>query len=89
VTDPLRELRGRIDAIDLRIVGAVNERLALVDELWRLKAELGVDRVDPGREEAIREALRGANGGPLSEEGLTELIDAILALTKREQGRRT
>lgn len=87
--DPLRELRGRIDAVDLRIVAAVNERLALVDELWRLKDELGVDRIDPGREEAIREALRDANGGPLTEEGLTELIDAVLALTRREQGRRT
>jgi chorismate mutase len=88
MTDPLRDLRDRIDAIDRRILGDVNERLELVAELWRVKAELGVGRLDPGREEAIRQALRGVNRGPLTDEGLTELVDAILALTKREHERR-
>ena len=84
----MRELRDRIDAVDRTIVGAFNERLELVRELWQLKRELGLDRLDPGREEEIRRALRAANGGPLTEEGLDELIDAILALTKREGERR-
>jgi chorismate mutase/prephenate dehydratase len=88
VNEPLRELREQIDAVDRQIVGAINERLGLVEELWRLKAELGVDRLDPGREAQIRESLRTTNGGPLTDDGLDELIDAILALTKREQERR-
>jgi 3-deoxy-7-phosphoheptulonate synthase/chorismate mutase len=86
--DPLRALRSEIDAVDRRIVLAVNERLRLVERLWRLKAELGIDRVDPGREDAIVAALRAANSGPLSDQGLEELVTALLALTKREQERR-
>ncbi len=85
--EPLRDVRAEIDAVDRRIVAAVNERLALVDRLWRLKAELGVDRIDRDREAAIREALRAANPGPLTEQGLEELITELLALTKREQER--
>jgi chorismate mutase len=65
----------------------VNTRLALVRELWSLKRELGLDRVDPGREAAIRAALAAANGGPLTSEGLDELVSEILALTKRELDR--
>lgn len=75
-----------IFANDQSIVSAVNERLRLVEELWRLKAELGLSRVDPERERALREALARANGGPLSTDGLDSLLDALLALTKRELG---
>jgi chorismate mutase len=82
------ELRGRIDAVDRRLVEDVNERLRLVGELWQVKAELGLDRVDHGREESLRAALRDANAGPLTGDGLDELVTAILALTKREQDRR-
>lgn len=82
------ELRAGIDEADRRVLDAVNERLRLVGELWRLKVELGVDRVDPGRERAILEALRASNAGPLSDEGVDELVLELLALTKREQQRR-
>lgn len=78
------ELRAEIDAVDRAIVGAVNERLRLVAELWRVKAELGLGRVDAGREAALRRRLAEANGGPLSARGLDELVTEILALTKRE-----
>lgn len=78
------EIRERIVANDRRIVAAVNERLALVGELWRLKAELGTERLDPDRERALRAALADANQGPLSEEGLERLVGELLDLTKRE-----
>jgi chorismate mutase len=84
----MRELRDGIDAVDARIVAAVNERLELVERLWRLKTELGVDRLDPGREQQIRDALAAANAGPLTPAGLDELVTALLDLTKREQDRR-
>ncbi len=88
MSDELRELRVRIDAVDARILASVNERLGLVERLWQLKAELGIDRLDPGREQGIRDALRAVNSGPLGNEGVDELVDAILQLTKREQQRR-
>jgi len=88
VSDRFDELRSSIDRVDERILTAVNERLRLVEELWRLKTELGVDRVDPGREQEIRDALRALNAGPLTDEGVDELIVGLLSLTKREQQRR-
>jgi len=86
--DRVDGLRGEIGANDERIVAAVNERLRLVSELWELKRELGIDRVDPHREQALRAQLAATNSGPLSADGLEELISELLALTKRELGSR-
>ena len=88
MSDRFADLRGEIDRVDRRILATVNERLRLVEELWRLKGELGIDRLDPDREREIRDALRAANPGPLTDEGVGELIAELLALTKREQRRR-
>ena len=84
--DRIDDLRARIGENDRAIVGAVNERLRLVTELWRLKDELGTDRLDPDRERRLREELAAANAGPLSSEGLEHLVTELLALTKREVG---
>ena len=86
MSDRFEELRGLILENDRRIVAAVNERLALVEELWRLKAERGAERVDPERERALREALAETSAGRLSAEGLDRLVGELLALTKRELG---
>ena len=86
MSDRFEELRAEIAANDAEIVGAVNHRLRLVEELWRLKAERGDERLDPDRERRLREALVRLNEGPLSEQGLERLVDELLALTKRELG---
>ena len=77
-------LRAQIAANDRRLVELVNERLRLVEELWQLKAELGVDRIDSDRERALRNELAAANAGPLSPQGLDRLVALLLDLTKRE-----
>ena len=82
----LAELRRRVGENDRAIVEAVNLRLRLVDELWRLKDEHGAARLDVDREQRLREELRASNDGPLSDDGLDRLVDELLALTKRELG---
>jgi 3-deoxy-7-phosphoheptulonate synthase/chorismate mutase len=84
--DRFAELRRLVGENDRAIVDAVNRRLELVEELWRLKAERGDARLDPERERRLREDLRGVNRGPLSDEGLGRLVDELLELTKRELG---
>jgi chorismate mutase len=84
VSDRFEEIRSAITANDERIVEAVNERLRLIGELWELKRERGVGRIDPRRETELRAVLSTSNGGPLSPAGLDELVTALLALTKRE-----
>ncbi len=84
MSDEVDRLRAAIGANDRAIVAAVNERLRLVTELWQLKHDLGVDRLDPDRERRLRAELAAANEGPLSAAGLERLVDELLTLTKRE-----
>ena len=86
MSDRFDELRAEIAANDRAIVEAVNVRLRLVEELWRLKDDRGDARFDPDREARLREALAAANAGPLSREGLGRLVDELLSLTKDELG---
>jgi chorismate mutase len=85
MSDPVVEsLRARISALDREILEAFNRRLELVAELKRHKQEHGLDFVDPERERRMLEELRAANPGPLSDGGVTVLLQALLDLTKRE-----
>ena len=80
------EIRRQITENDVAIVAAVNHRIELVIDLWKLKAELGLETVDPDRERRLRETLVAANDGPLSPEGLDRLVTDLLDLTKQELG---
>ena len=85
MTDPLiRRLREQIAERDRAILDAINARLKLVAELRRHKEARGIDFVDPDQEERLLQALETANPGPLSREGVRQLWQEILALTKRE-----
>jgi chorismate mutase len=86
VNESFDEIRQEITANDVAIVAAVNRRLALVTELWALKARLGLDTVDPDRERLLRETLAAANAGQLSPAGLDQLVTVLLDLTKKELG---
>ena len=83
--DPLiKLLRQQISDTDRSIVDAINARLRLVARLKRYKESRGLDFVDPEREEWMRQYLSRANRGPLSQDGLKELFEEILDLTKHE-----
>jgi chorismate mutase/prephenate dehydratase len=83
--DPtVRRLRDEISDLDRTIVDAVNARLELVARLKRHKESLGIAFLDPDRERQLVEDLARLNSGPLSQEGLRELYDCLLDLTKRE-----
>ena len=86
--DPLiRQLREQISDADRTIVEAINTRLKLVARLKSYKESRGLSFVDPEREEWMLNYLTRANRGPLSTEGLREVFQEILDLTKREVAR--
>jgi chorismate mutase len=58
-----------------------------VAELHRYKEEHGIAFVDPEREAWLVGHLKGVNRGPLSDEGVEELITFVLELVKREVAR--
>ncbi len=83
--DPLiRQLREQISDNDRAIVDAINTRLKLVARLKGYKESRGMSFVDPEREEWMLQYLARANRGPLSNDGLREIFEALLNLTKRE-----
>jgi chorismate mutase/prephenate dehydratase len=86
--DPvIRQLREQLSDLDRSIVEAINARLKLVAQLKRYKESRGIEFVDPDREEWMLQYLTRANRGPLTRDGLREIYDELLALTKREVAR--
>ncbi len=83
--DPtLDELRKKVSDTDRAILEAVNVRLELVTQIKAWKESHGIGFLDPAREQAMLQELTAANSGPLSEQGVRELLAAILDLTKRQ-----
>ena len=83
--DPLiKQLRQQISDTDRSIVEAINSRLRLVARLKLYKESRGIGFLDPEREEWMLQYRTRANRGPLSADGLKELFEEILDLTKRE-----
>jgi len=80
----LGDLRELLAVNDRALLDVVNRRLELVRRIKERKAELGIAFVDPEREARLLDFLQRANDGPLSDEGLRELLTTVLALTKHE-----
>src|SRR5262245_33891210 len=80
----VRQMRDAIIDNDLRLMAAVNRRIELVARLRAYKQAQGMEFVDHSREEWMHRYLQGANAGPLSAEGLSELYAHVLDLTKAE-----
>jgi chorismate mutase len=79
--------RDQITALDEQLLATVNARIEQVAELRRYKEENGIAFLDPARETALVEHLKSLNEGPLSDEGVEELIRFVLDLVKREVAR--
>jgi chorismate mutase len=79
--------RARITAIDREILDAVNRRIGLVASLHAHKRREGYPTLDPAREQALIEALRAENAGPLSDDGLERLYRLLLELCTLEAAR--
>jgi chorismate mutase len=85
VSDPVvAGMREEIAALDVRLVDVVNARIKVVEKLRRYKAHHGLAFVDPEREAWLLQHLKSANGGPLSDAGLEELVSFVLGLVKQE-----
>ena len=80
----IEELRREISAIDAEIVSLAGKRAAIAKEIGRLKAEAGLDVLDPKREGEVKAAFReGA-----AEAGLSPSCAEALSEVLMEEGRR-
>ena len=88
MNDPIEELRRQISQNDRAILEALNTRLELVARIKEVKASRGIEFVDPEREASMLRDLERANRGSLTPDGLREIFQEILDLTKREVAKR-
>ncbi len=76
MTDQLKEIRVRIDALDDRIVGLLNERAALAQEIGHAKSGA---KYRPEREAQVLRRLAAHSRGPLPTQALIRLYSEIMS----------
>ena len=74
----MQALRGRVDAIDLQLLGLLNARAEVVADIYALKARHGVTRFDRARTDAILDRLAAASTGPLSHDDVRAIFTPLL-----------
>jgi chorismate mutase len=84
VDQVVASFRDEITALDVRLVSTINARIKAVKALAAHKEQHGLSFVDPEREAWLVAYLKRVNGGPITDEGLEELLTFVLALVKQE-----
>jgi chorismate mutase len=79
--------RDEITALDVRLLSTINARIKAVKALAQYKEQRGLAFHDPEREAWLVAYLKRVNSGPISDEGLDELLAFVLALVKEEVAR--
>ena len=78
-------LRLAIDEIDAKILDLVNQRLLLARQIGAAKKQGGIQIIDRQREKDILDRLRRTNNGPLDDDGLQRIFEAIIAAGRSVQ----
>lgn len=87
-TAELRRLRQKINALDRRIVGLLNERAELAREVGRAKTRLGRRAIRDGdREREVLLRVTMSNEGPLPQADLLALYRRLMAATRALEAR--
>jgi len=74
----LEEYRVLIDALDLRLLAALNERTRVVEEIGRVKRAGKLPIYEPRREDQVFENVRSHNSGPLTQEAVKRIFERII-----------
>ena len=87
-TAELHQLRQRIDVLDRRIVGLLNERAELARAAGLAKAAMGRRAIrDAEREREVLLRVTIANEGPLGQADLLALYRRLMAATRALEAR--
>ena len=82
----LEKLRKKIDSIDIKVIGLLNERAKLALSIGKLKARKKVGVYVPGREKEVYDRLSKKSKGPLGKDAINaiyrEVMSASLSLMK-------
>ncbi|MFQ5498038.1 MAG: chorismate mutase [Candidatus Zixiibacteriota bacterium] len=82
-TKKMKNIRGRIDEVDTRLLYLFNQRAELVLEMARAKVSEGRKLYDPKRERDIFVRITEKNPGPLAPEAIVRLFERIIDESRR------
>ena len=74
----LEEFRVLIDDVDRRIVGLLNERTRVVEEIGRVKRQAHLPIYEPKREDQVFANVTSSNGGPITHEAVRRIFERII-----------
>lgn len=83
----LQQIRQQIDKIDARLLGLLNQRTRLAEEVGKIKRVSGQAVFAPEREEVLLRSLARKNPGPLDEASLRAIYREILSASRSRQKR--
>ena len=83
LTNPLEDLRRKIDALDEALVRLLNARAACALEIGRYKKELGMAIYQPSRETEVLGHVQRINPGPLDDGAIRRLFERIIDEARR------
>ncbi|HMP79584.1 MAG TPA: chorismate mutase, partial [Pirellulaceae bacterium] len=78
-SDPLAELRQRIDAIDERLIALLHERADCAVEVGQIKRELGIPVYAPHRESEVLKRIVEGHRGPMPPRTLEAVFREIMS----------
>ncbi len=81
----LTDLRRRIDKIDRELVGLLQERLKVAEEIGKTKAESLAQPLDPVRERQVINHILEFNKGRFPEDGLRVIFGEIISACRNAQ----
>jgi chorismate mutase-like protein len=84
----LDELRGRLDAIDERVIALLSERAHIVDQVAAIKHQRNIPIYIPTREASIIQRLRMINTGPLSGDAIERIYRTIIEEMRKFESER-
>lgn len=77
MADSLKDIRGKIDALDKRLVQLLSARAKLAQQAWQAKGSAAAYK--PEREAQVLRRVRELNQGPLSGTALSRLFTEIMS----------
>ena len=81
----ISDWRRKIDELDRKLVDLLNERAQAAQAIGRLKRSTEIPIYEPDRERLIFENIRSVNQGPLRDQDLDVIYQALIAVMREIQ----
>ena len=81
----LGDCRKIIDQIDVRILGLLNERARVVEQIGHIKQSAEMPIYEPRREDQVFENVTSHNSGPLGQDAVKRVFERIIDEMRKVQ----